>query len=397
MKGLLGSRERRFGLMQATFWAYIGTFFLYIVTLLSARGLSSSQIGYLTALLTVASMVGQPIMGALSDATRRNRAVYIGCCVAEYLAFVALYFSKNLWQMAISIVFIGLMKDPAACVLDSWLIKALPDGTGAYGRLRGMGSIAVAVEGLFYGFLLDHFGLGLMPVAAGITLCLLVAAALTVPELAAESAPHTAEKKTGMTAALRATMTPRLVGVLLFFLVLGVTAQPMYNFMPKVLEMLGGSSRHLGLMYFLNAATEGLFMQGLGSLKKLSAEKRMLLSCVLYASCTALVALCGNLYLSVGLMVINGAAWGLHLPARREMIAQLVSERFQTTMQGMSDMLYAGLGLTIGSALTGNLLDAAGLRTAFLVLAAGEILSTLVLVGAMRLRKTGDGKVALRG
>ena len=63
----------------------------------------------------------------------------------------------------------------------------------------------------------------------------------------------------------------------------------------------------------------------------------------------------------------------------------------------MSDMLYAGLGLTIGSALTGNLLDAAGLRTAFLVLAAGEILSTLVLVGAMRLRKTGDEKVALRG
>lgn len=74
-------------------------------------------------------------------------------------------------------------------------------------------------------------------------------------------------------------------------------------------------------------------------------------------------------YLVMGAMV-SGAAYGLLLPATRELVAELSSPELRTTAQGMADAVYLSLSGVISSGAVGAFSDSFGLNSVILGFAA---------------------------
>ena len=386
--------QRRFGLMQMAYWGLVGTFTSYIVTLLTVRGYSSAQIGLLTAGTTAGFLIGQTVLGAVADATRKNRRLYILCCVCSFAACMALYFANALWQVAVSMFVLGLFRDPGSCILDSWVIKHYAGEPERFGAIRSRGSVFYAVFMLGYGFVLDALGMDVLPVTNAVFAVLCVVSALSVPEL--EGAPR--ERSAGRSgfSSLKGVMSPLMLAAMLLFFLLGLCAQSMLSFMPVVLDGLGGTVSMLGIMYFASAFSEYFFMRGLPFMRAFHVYGRLLISTGLYVLATVLAAFASQPWMLVGTMAVSGAAYGLQLPARREVVARMVPERFQTSVHGVMDMLYSGFGLMMGTAMVGALIDGAGSRAALLLCAGLQLVAACVALaaGAMSRRQIGTGAIS---
>ena len=372
--------EMRFGWMQVLYWLFIGAFFTYIVTLLDSRGMTGTQVGLLSGMMMCASILGQFLLGGIADASRKNRLIYILSCAATCAAFIGVYLSRDFYLTAVCMILLGLFKEPSAAVLDSWIIKCLDGDASSFGSIRAKGSIAFALEMLVYGWMLDFFGYEIMPWVTLGTLVLLVLSALTVPELSrTETVTEKVHvEKPAASKAIFAMLTPVLLLFILVSGILGMSIQPVYYFHPLVLQAIGGTTTLLGISYFINAGIEFFFMKGLRCCSRMTAYQRLLLSIGLYVFSTLIMAFTENVYIILIMMGINGAGFGSQLPARRAIVTELVPERFQTTLHGVSDMMFTGLGPMIGNALAGVILDLSGCKAMLLICCAAQMVTLLL-------------------
>ena len=373
----LPSQIRRFSVLQALYWAYVGTFFAFIIDMYTARGISSERIGIMMSVMTVGSCIGQFTVSYACDRLESCKKVFIATLVMLQLFCCALFLTDDYLIINVLMFLIGFTKQPLGAVLDTWFIKGVSDDMRAFGKTRSVGSAGFSILILFYGSLLTRFGYGIMPYISTVFLIVLIYLCFRTADM-----PRDARiKRTDYNlSAIFHSLSPLLVLLFIGTTLLGAANNPAYNFTPKILKSLGGTTTHLGIALFINSGMEIPAMRIKWDSLNLSPALRLLISSALYIVSTFLMAFSSAVWQVVALLSLSGFAFGMSLHARRALVAQLSPGALQSTMHGVGDMLYSGLGPIAGSAVCGKLMDISGMRVMLLFCVALQTLGTLFLL-----------------
>ena len=350
--------KRGFAMLEMLYWLTYGAFTTYLVSFVTAtRGASATVAGLMLALFMASACVGQYVIGGLCDRRQNNRAVFRAGMAIIIALELAVYFSPNMALMGVGCVCLGFIQPPIGAILDTWLIRSFPDEPGAYSPLRALASLAYAVLMAVMGVLIERVGHGAMPVLSALFALAGIAVATRMPEIPrAASGARGGEVKLGM--------LPRVVWLFVLAMgVMGVANIPLLNMNLLILGSVGGTVASMGLATAFNTAAEFLMMRFAGpALSRYSARQRMLIACALYVGSTVLMILSRTVWLLYLASFINGMAYGILLPARRQFVTEIAPEEAHNRVHGLGDMAYLNFGGLVGNQMSGLLIDSKGVR-----------------------------------
>ena len=378
-----GRLKRGFGLLEMLYWLTYGSFTTYLVSFVTAtHGGSATMAGLMLALFMASACVGQFVIGGLCDRRQNNRSVFMAGMAMIIALEMAVYFSPNMAMMGVACVCLGFVQPPIGAVLDTWLIRSFPDEPGAYSPIRSLASLAYAVLMAVMGVTIRRFGHGAMPVLSTVFALLGIAAAARMPEV-----PRIAGA--GRRSQVRLNMLPRIVWLFVLGMgVMGMATTPLVNMNLLILENVGGTVASMGLATAFNTAAEFLVMRFPRPYMRFSARERLLIACALYVASTVLMVLSGTVWMLYLASFVNGAAYGLLLPARRQFVTEIAPPEAHNRVHGLGDMAYLNFGGLVGNQASGLLIDAKGVRFMLLTSLCVQLIGLSVIGGLKRAADT---------
>ena len=368
-----------FSLLQAVYWAMSAVAVAFMVPMLRLKGFGESEIGVAMAITAVAAMIAQPLWGALCDRLNRMKPILLlGCGVSGLIYWLILKTDSPLAVVALSAA-IGATIQSLQTVTDSWSTKLSYAGYRLnYGFTRSMGSLAYAVTSLLFGAVVAKMGLRISPL---VLLALALFMFLIVLRLPDPPAPEQ-EHPFSIRDAIRSLggNAPFLVLVLCFFLVT-VTSTSFITFYPVFLNELGGNEGHLGLAYFVMAASEIPTMSNYNRLERRFGTMPLLVfSMVGHGLRSIAVGLAGSAPLAIALMFTQIIGWAIALPAYMSYIGQVVDRRYLSTAVLVSFALGMSLGQIVGNAAAGYIAEGIGIAGMMFITSAFAFLAAAIMI-----------------
>ncbi len=143
-------------------YASIGVSFTFINVYYASIGLTGTQIGLLSTIGALTSMVGAALWGYLSDRTGQARWIMaIGGFLAGGLFFLT-PLMRTFTALVILTIGIGIFASSAFTLIDALTLTLLGEHRGQYGRYRLGGSLGYILTASLGGFIYQRFGLTLI-------------------------------------------------------------------------------------------------------------------------------------------------------------------------------------------------------------------------------------------
>lgn len=409
----------RFAGLQFLFWSSIVCFEAFMVPFITGAGYSPSQAGFVMSAIFGFAIVGQPLLGSISDRLSSPRwiaapAMLIAGAGALLLPSASRYF---VLIVAIALLY-SLTANSIPAVLDAWIMARRRGGSGAsYGVARGFGSLGFAVGAVVVGSLADRFGIASVFRAYGVIAVATALAALTAPGRfrltgstprepnAAETAAPTPEptspsgaddradgRDDGLVAGLRAAATNREYVLLLaasFLAFVGFRAG--ITFLPLALTSVGGSISDVGVAHSIAALSEVpvLFLSGL-VIRRLRGEKLIATVLFLMAARMASYSLATGPAAVLAIQASHGITFGLFLAAVVHYIDVIAPAEHRGLFQAIAPSVFFGLGSVVGSWTGGLVIEALSITWLF------RLSALAALAGAAILPVFGRGRPGAR-
>ena len=122
-------------------------------------GLSGSQIGFLTGLAPIVSLIGASIWGGIADATRKHKVILLMAIAGVWLSVFAIYRSTSFLFLSVAVVLYAFLSSPVLPIVDNAVMTLLGDRRDRYGLERVWGSVGWGVAAVFAGILIQRWGL----------------------------------------------------------------------------------------------------------------------------------------------------------------------------------------------------------------------------------------------
>lgn len=370
---------------QAFLWGTIATFYAYIIVMFTKQDLPSEQIGYMAAIMMLGCTIGQFCIPYMSDRIRSCKIVFIIVAILLEACCLGIYYVKSLIPMYMLLFLAGFCKQPLGTVLDTWTMRNVHGDMQLFGGIRSGGSLGYATVNLVYGLLLTQYGFSMMPWVSLIFTGILVTLCVIIPEKS-NAVPQQKRDTSGL--ALRKAIVP----LLLFFAsmtILGMINNSVYNLFPEIINEFGKNEMYWGIACFFNAGMEAPAMwikwEKLGLR---SPGVRLAVAIVLYVISSVMIAYFNSIVLILVGFTLSGFAFGMQLHAKRAFVAERSPDTLHTTMHGIGDMLYFGVGGVVGSAMLGVLLSILPRADAMMICGAFQMLSLVLFLLMMRKDKT---------
>ena len=352
------SLRRGFALLEMLYWLTYGSFTTYLVSFVTAtRGGSATAAGLMLSLFMASACVGQFVIGGLCDRRQNNRAVFMTGMALIIALELAVFFSPNMLLLGAGCVCLGFVQPPVGAVLDTWLIRSFPKDPGAYSPIRALASLAYAGLMTVMGVTIERVGHAAMPVLSAAFAIAAIAAASRMPEIPRVAGGAGAARR------VRLNALPRIVWLFVASMgVMGMATTPLINMNLLILENVGGTVASMGIATAFNTVAEFLVMRFPRPYARFSARERLVGSGVLYVGSTVLMVFSGSVWMLCLASFINGIAYGLLLPARRQLVTEIAPPEAHNRVHGLGDMAYMNFGGLVGNQASGRLIDSMGVR-----------------------------------
>ena len=349
----------RFSLLQGLYWMYIATFAAFLVAMLSAQGVPADKLGIMVSVMTIGSCIGQFVVANLSDRLSDCKHVFLIFLSITHVLHLLLFFTTNTVVLYILMFVVGFSRLPLGAILDTWFIKGVSDSMRTFGQCRSWGSIGYAVTALLFGSVVSAIGYAVMPIMSTTVFVVLFILAFKTPDI-----EHiiTDRKKGANSDSMRKLIPASLILLFVGATFAGGSNSAYNNMLPVIVASLGGTTAHQGIMMFVNASMEVPAMNIPWERLKISITMRIIISAVLFIISMFIMSFATNVWQIVLLMAVTGMAYGMHLQARRGMVAELSPRALQSTMHGIGDMLYSGFSPIITNVLSGYIIVFSGVR-----------------------------------
>jgi PPP family 3-phenylpropionic acid transporter len=362
------------------YYAAFASLLPYFVLFYQSLGFNGAQIGLLTGIPPLITLVGAPFGTGLADRLHRHKLVMgLGLAVAIAVAILL----PNLSSFAVVFVLIiafNLFMSPVGSLSDSATMTMLGEGRAMYGRIRMGGTIGWGIFAQIAGFLLASYGLEVLFYAfAGIMLV-----NLFVSQMFSFGEHQEHDPKSGTIGMLL--KSRRWIIFLASAFLGGIGAFSVASYLSPYLQELGADGRQIGFAFLLATLTElPVFFFGNLLVKRFSAYGLFVISLVLLGIRSVLFGIVDNLFLAIAIQGLGGAVFPAMWSAGVAYADENAPVGLKSSAQGLYGAMTFGFGSAVSGFFGGVLLESIGGRGMFLVFGI-VILAGLVLIeGAKRL------------
>ncbi len=413
----------KFSLLQWAFWSSWAIYGGYLVYYLTDMGYSNIEIGTIISVRTAMGLIGEPILGYLSDIYNTNKMLFIlGMIVIALVVLPFPYY--NWWLILLATAIIGFFWAPQQSILDSWILKSSEKLAHNYGFMRAWGSLGFAIVVVIFGKALDIFGWGILFVAHAILLIITAIIAFYIHD-----APHYNEKPSNKNNIIdqedkteekynqdinnldnnkeinyqeeycnnasinteRVNRNPLILFknieytmIVISSILVYIPSSIIFIYLPNFIKGIGGSTTLLGIVLFLNAVSEApIFFIGKKMLVKFKPIPLLVFATIFYLIRVIVVyeAVSQINFLIFG--ALQSLSFGILLITARFHINILAPEHLKTTAQSVFTMSMFGIGGICASLFGGAIMDFYGMavlyRISVILSLTGIILMTALL------------------
>ena len=143
------------------YFAALAALMPFLVLYYQQLGFSGAQIGLLTALSPLISLVGAPLWTGLADATRRHRLVLSLAILGALLLALVFPWFKAFGAVALIVGLFSFCIAPIVPLSDSATMAMLAGEKASYGRVRLGGTLGWGIAAPLVGMLVQAYGLKL--------------------------------------------------------------------------------------------------------------------------------------------------------------------------------------------------------------------------------------------
>lgn len=348
----------------------------FMVLYYQSVGFTGAQIGLLTGITPLITLLGAPLWTTLADATRRHRLIMSLVILAGAITIFTFPFLNTFAPILMVAILFNAFFAPLTSFVDSATMFMLGDKKEQYGRVRLGGTFGFGIAAPLAGVLVQTYGLKMAFWGCAI---LLLMALIVSQKLA-----HNPQKASGTTGqGVRTLVTnPRW---LLFLAVafaggLGIAGTNTYLF--PYLKELGASESIMGLALTLGTIFEiPVLFFGYRLLHRFKPYGLYMLAMVLTGLRLLAFAASGTPNLVLFIQLLNGLTFPAMWMAGVAYADEHAPAGLSTAAQGMFGAMVFGFGTAVGGFIGGPLLDNVGGRGLYLVF--GGIVLVIVAIAAL--------------
>lgn len=349
-------------------WPYMALYYRGI-------GLSGAEVGMLTGLTPLVTMLGGPFWTGLADSTRRHKAVMSFAILGSVALVTTLLYFRAFWLLLALAAAFAFVNAPISSLADNATMSMLGEKSHLYGRVRLWGAVGWGLVAPLGGFLVERYGVpaAFYAYATLTVLCLLVALGLPF-QVHANPTPFSQ----GLGALMR---EKRWVFFLGMVFVAGAGTATVNNYLFVHMSGLGLNQTLMGLVLTVSTISEVpvLFFGG-RLLKRFGPIALLLLAMFAIGARLLLYSFSTDSWHFMTISLLHGLTFPLIWVAGVSYAAQVAPAGLGATAQGLFGSTLMGFGAGAGGFLGGLLIDRVNTSGMYLFMGLGLLLFSLVLI-----------------
>lgn len=368
-------KKQQFSLLMFVGFISYSLIYNQIVPFLIEIGYSASERSVILATFALIAMVGQILVGYLSDryGTIKRFFVYISFIYSATGIFSFVLNDQNFWYHFILISSVTAFTRIQCNILETWILQV--DGLyHDFGFVRAFGSIGWALASFLSGWMVVQFGflsLGILNVILNI---FLIAYSFKLDDI--KSVNHERVRVKDMMELLR---NKNFMLLLFVFLIIFFVYNVDSILVTERIYEFGGNAQDTGVRGFIHAIVEVpmLFIVG-RILIKYKSKKTLIFGTLMLMLKFILFGLSQSvMHLNV-VTVLQMVSFPLILIAQRDMINHEVSERLKTTGQMLTTAITSGMSAILSPLLAAALSQSFGVVNALILIGFALLLPILI-------------------
>jgi len=362
------------GLQYFLYFGVLGIYLPYFNLYCFHLNFSGSEIGVLSAVRTVATVLFPLFWGAVADRFQIRRPIYIFCNFISCLIWACFLLTVDFGVMLGISIFYGIFYAPVISFLEAFTMDALGKKKKQYGRIRVWGSINFILIVVLIGRLIDLRSVNIIIPAILIGSLLQALFSIKMPD-------EGIIKKGLFGPGARVLLTPRLILFLTAAFLMLLSHGTYYGFFSIHLEKLGYGKTFIGITWALASIAEILVMINSDRIfQKISIQKVLIISFFIAAVRWLILGFAESATIILLSQILHAATYGTFHVASILYIDQLIPAEAKTFGQAVNNAVTYGLGMTAGFLLNGLFFDRFGsfplfAASALIALAGGLLMS----------------------
>ena len=361
-------------------WAAFGLFSPFINVYFAELGLNGRQIGWLSALVPLTTLIVSPLVSAVADRRRQRVAALRWSILLTVVSFFWLGWETAFVPLLLTMSFHALVRAPTVSLADTLIARQAVRHGLNFGTMRLWGSVGFATLAIAGGWVWELVGYSWMWPATALFLLPAVWLANGLEEPEAAVVRGTEEVRPWQIIHL-----PGMKRILLACFLAGLTLGLSFVFEGLYMVNKGGESWLVGLMFGLAACSELPSMQATDSLGRNGRMSRLfLLSFGVLA-----VAMLGYVVSPTPTWVllfaaVRGLGFGFFLVSSVRLVDELAPAEWASTAQSLRQAVTFGLAALIAGPLGGWLVDMVSLEAVFVASAVCVLGAAVVVAAGLR-------------
>ena len=359
-----------------TYFGVLGIFVPYFGLFLDGRGLNSTDIGLLLAIVTASRIVGPNVWAYVAEKSGKPLLVMRFGAMLAAVGWLSSFADVGFWPLLLGFTLFSFFWTAILPQLEVTTLSFLNDDTQAYSRIRTAGSVGYIVLVMLGGWLFEQYGSEFLPLSALLFLLLLLGSLFMLPKVSVNS--ETADESISFNQLLKNSV---LVRFMLAALLLQMSFAPFYGFFTLYSRDLGYSGSQTGIFIGIAIAAEIVAFYFAGQLMRNRSYARILGVCygVTVLRWALLAELADNIWWLCFSMLLHAGSFAI----AHSCAMQFIQQFFPKNLRSRGQALYAGVifggGGAIGAYCSGLLWqNGTGASQTFWVAAVLALLSTLL-------------------
>lgn len=368
-------------------YGVLACFYPFLAYYFQIRGLSYAQMGIGFSLVSLTSVLAQPMWGVITDKYSNKRNILLTTLCLSALMIYTLIWANGFYVVLMCIVLVMIFQSPLVPVADAYcyaLIKAF--GGIEYGRIRLMGSFGYAVFALIVGYIVKFLGFNSSYIVYS-TACLCAICIVRSIDFRDKNTRRRLEIKDIINLLQRKSIVLLLLAIICTNIAIGSNS----SFIAILIEKTGGEVSELGMVWFLVAISElPAFYYGAKLLKKYGELNLYIVGLLLFVTRFWLLSLCTWFIPVLLLQLMQGVTYTFFLIASLEYLNRIAPGNIKTVAMTLHAAAIATGGV-IGNLGGGVLLEYTSIFVFYKVLAA----ICAVAMGLVMVLKKGDSQTLI--
>ena len=357
------------------YFAVLGTLVPYWGLYLQSLGYDALAIGQLVAIPMATKIIAPNVWGWIGDHYGHRMKIVRIASFASMLIFTSIFWVEGFWMLALSMVFFSFFWNASLPLFEVVTLAYLGEKVKKYGRIRLWGSVGFIIGVLILGFLIDEYGVQVVPVAILFVYVGTWLASMTVSDIAT---PHQDDNDGSIIDVLK---KPAVIAFLVAAFLMQFGHGAYYAFYSIYMDSIGYSKSLIGQLWAVGVGAEVImFVFMYRFLEKYSAGKMLLFSLIFASIRWLLIAwFADSLVILIIAQTFHAATFGAFHAAAIHLVHYYFKGRHQGRGQALYGSLSFGAGGALGSLLSGGLWDSVGPSVTYSISASVSLLAVLVI------------------